>query len=75
MNNDYGAGLGYTMTEGFFGRKKKMRIFLSEEKQGETNKNKKDENTNKNDDKDNNINKDKFSYTSATGFFQKQLDE
>ena len=73
MNNDYGPGMGYTMTEGFFGRKKKMKILLTED-----NKNKKDENDNKNDDKDKDKednNKDKFSYTSATGFFQKQLDE
>ena len=73
MNNDYGPGMGYTMTEGFFGRKKKMKILLTED-----NKKKKDENDNKNDDKDKDKednNKDKFSYTSATGFFQKQLDE
>ena len=70
-NNELGLGMGYTMTDGFFKRKKKMRIFLSEEnnkKEGEQ-----DKNNLKNEEKENN--KDKFSYTSASGFFQKQTDE
>ena len=77
MNNDY--GMGHTVTDGFFGRKKKMRIFLSEEnnkREGEKDKNKKTEindNNTKNEEKENN--KDKFNYTSASGFFQKQTDE
>jgi len=70
-SNDLGMGMGYTMTDGFFRRKKKMRIFLSEEnnkKEGDQDKN--NIKNIKNEEKENN--KDKFSYTSASGFFQKQ---
>jgi len=51
-----------------------MRIFLSEEnnkKEGDQDKN--NIKNIKNEEKENN--KDKFSYTSASGFFQKQTDE
>lgn len=84
LNIDLPAGLGFTtVTNGFFGRKKNLKIFLNEEnnkKENEKNKNK-DINDNNpininsiNDDKDNN-NKDKFNYTSTSGFLAKQLDE
>ena len=84
LNNDLPAGLEFTtVTNGFFGRKKNLKIFLNEEnnkKENEKNKNK-DINDNNpininsiNDDKDTN-NKDKFNYTSTSGFFAKQSDE
>ena len=68
MNNN--LSMGYTMSDGFFGRKKKMKIFLSEEnnkKEG-----KKDDNDNKNNEKkeDN----EKFGYSTTTGFLPKKLD-
>ena len=74
MNNNF--TMGYTLTDGFFGRKKKMRIFLSEENNKKEEKNKKEEsndNNAKNEEKDNV--KDKFNFTSTSGFLQKQLDE
>ena len=76
MNNNF--TMGFTVTDGFFGRKKNMRIFLSEENNKKEDKNKSkngdiNDNNIKNDDK-NNI-KDKFNFTSTSGFLQKQLDE
>ena len=74
MNNNF--TMGYTLTDGFFGRNKKMKIFLSEENYKKDDKNKKDNNNDnnmKNQEKDNA--KDKFNFTSTSGFLQKQLDE
>ena len=79
LNNELSMGMGYTMTEGFFRRKKKMRAILSEDNsKKETDKNKKDNKDRnsinlKNQEKE--YNKDKFSYTSTSGFFQKQSEE
>ena len=75
MNNDY---MIHTMTEGFFGRKKKLKILLSEENKNKMNDtNKKTENYDnkggydfKGDKNDENIKKDEFSYTTTSGFFK-----
>ena len=80
MNNERSMGMGYTMSDGFFGRKKHMRILLSDgniTKDQEINKN--DNNEVKNISNKPNVekenSKDKFSYTSTSGFFQKQTGE
>ena len=77
MNNE--LYMGHTMTEGFFGRKKKLRILLSEENKNKMdileNKNKDDNNkvgVNFKDIKYDNKNKtDEFNYTSTSGFLKK----
>ena len=83
INNELSFGMGFTtVTDGFFKRKRNMKVFLSEENNKKEND--KDKNTNinnnnpinntlQNDDKDNN--KDKFNYTSTSGFLTKQLDD
>ena len=80
MNNERSMGMGYTMSDGFFGRKKHMRILLSDgniTKDQDINKN--DNNEVKNISNKPNVekenSKDKFSYTSTSGFFQKQTGE
>ena len=77
INNELSIGMGFTtVTDGFFRRKKNMKAFLSEEinkKENDKNNNNPINNTLPNDDKDNN--KDKFNYTSTSGFLTKQLDD
>ena len=92
MNNELSLGMGFTtVTDGFFRRKKNIKIFLSEEnnkiendknKDKDTDKDKEVNNTNpinnilQNDNKDKSKDKkDKFNYTSTSGFLTKQLED
>ena len=83
INIELPVGMRFTtVTDGFFKRKKNMKVFLSEEnnkkendkvKNTNLNNNNPINNTLQNDDKENN--KDKFNYTSTSGFLTKQLDD